>query len=145
MAIKSWAAGLDCVDSRKSIVLKDRGSPSTYKALNPNMLSVAQYQIDGKVITQGARCDKALHVEINKCVIFVELKGSNLLKAVDQITQTIQKLKKDLPGQVVKGRIVTTRTPSPDLRSSTYMKLDRVLRSLGGQLLTKTREFTETI
>ena len=51
----------------------------------------AYYQIDGNVITVGARCDKMILVEEGNQwdQLFIELKGKDVLHAISQLETTI--------------------------------------------------------
>ena len=73
---------------------------------------------------------------------FVECKGSDVLKAVNQLDSSINILRNNLPGYVLKGRIISPRVYSPDLRMQAYKRLREKLK---GQLETRNIVFIELI
>ena len=53
----------------------------------------AGFQVDGNIITEGVRCDKLAVIEKGNnrwTEIFVELKGSDIMHAVEQLEATAQ-------------------------------------------------------
>ena len=53
----------------------------------------AGFQVDGYIITEGFRCDKLAVIEKENdqwTEIFVELKGSDILHAIEQLEATLQ-------------------------------------------------------
>jgi hypothetical protein len=58
--------------------------------LNPNSKKYSVTEIDGCLIKDGARCD-FLVCEIGSASVFVELKGSKIEKACDQLLATIDR------------------------------------------------------
>ena len=51
-----------CSKNAKQIVSRDKGNPQYHKANNVSNSEVTHYQIDGKVIKTGDRCDYLLTV-----------------------------------------------------------------------------------
>ena len=62
-------------------------------------------QVDGCAITEGIRCDNLL-IDWNNNEYFVELKGSDVAKAIEQIMATIPRLHQ--AGANVRAFIVST-------------------------------------
>jgi hypothetical protein len=54
---------------------------------NATRLEVEQIQVDGCAITDGRRCDWLINVEATNRSVFVELKGSDVNHAVEQLTR----------------------------------------------------------
>lgn len=83
-----------CDKNASQIVSRDKGNPRTYhKGINRSKAYVTHYQIDGIVITVGNRCDYLLINEDKKTAYLIELKGSDLVKAAQQLDATEQRLK----------------------------------------------------
>ncbi len=77
---------------------------------------------------------------------FVELKGSDLLKAIDQINSTIDELLKKLENHLINARIVLTKVRVPNLRNNPNMiKFEKRLRKYGGSLELKVSKLQETL
>ena len=74
-----------CSKNAKQIVSRDKGNPQYHKANNVSNSEVTHYQIDGKVIKTGDRCDYLLMNETSKTAYLIELKGSDLVKAASQL------------------------------------------------------------
>ena len=74
----------------------------------------------------------------------VELKGSDLLKAVKQIDASLNalRLQEEL---AINARIVLTRVNSIALRDTQYLRLKKRMKSLGGSLKQQTQQMQETI
>ena len=73
---------------------------------NDNCLA-RQLRIDGYVITENIKKCDYLVLNDDKCAAyFIELKGSDITGAIEQIEQTVKKLEKDLRGYDKKLRIV---------------------------------------
>lgn len=77
---------------RKRLVTGERGKQYAL-CLNPAR-SCAVYQVDGYMVAQGTRCDKLVLVAPVKeqgkwSEVFVELKGSDIKHAIEQLRQSI--------------------------------------------------------
>lgn len=61
---------------------------------NPNQLHIQQVKVDGCVYKEGdgRRCDWLINIAGESLSIFIELKGSDIEGAFDQLAQTQQKL-----------------------------------------------------
>ena len=80
-----------CSKNAVQIVSKDKKNPQYHKGLNPRKAYVTQYQIDGVVIKTGSRCDYLLMNEESQTAYLIELKGSDLVKAAEQLEATERK------------------------------------------------------
>lgn len=92
-------------------------------AHNLNHNSIYQYRVDGDLITheKQLRCDFLLENEDTKRVYFIELKGSDLIHAVEQVENTIRLFSQIIEGYAVLPRIVC--------RSNTHnLQLSKVLK-----------------
>lgn len=67
-----------------------------YIANNPKKCSIEQYQVDGEVFPHGSgpeRCDYLLLNETSSSAYYIELKGSSIPKARNQIDNSVKMLK----------------------------------------------------
>jgi len=67
-----------------------------------------------------------------------------LLRAVEQIDRSIDILLEHLNEFSIEGRIVLTRVNTIDLRNSKYLKLEKRIRNLNGELKKQSRQMNET-
>lgn len=71
---------------------------------------VRQFKIDGKVIsktdTTTERCDYLLVNDTRKDAYYIELKGSDLIKAIQQVEKSIMMFRASLPDYKVFMRII---------------------------------------
>lgn len=95
-----------CSKNAKQIVSRDKGNPQYHKANNVSNSEVTHYQIDGKVIKTGDRCDYLLMNETSKTAYLIELKGSDLVKAASQLEATENALRSQLVEYQLQYRIV---------------------------------------
>jgi hypothetical protein len=130
-------------DKRKIIIVEENkrkfvGRNNTHKLFS-------NFRVDGCLIKKGRKCDYLLlDCDENKAY-FIELKGKDLLSAIEQIEHSIDVLIGRLGNCTINARIVLTRVNTPDLRSSKYIKLERKLKKLNGNILKKTRILEEDL
>ncbi len=114
---------------------------------NESKCIVKKWAIDKVVFKDriDERCDYLIlvHKKIEKVYYWIELKGSDVVKACKQILNTIHQI--EVEGRVHEARIVSSKTPAPALRDITYIKLDNQMRKFGGCLKTYTNQGTERI
>lgn len=70
---------------------------------------VRQYQIDGGVLPKGEdpeRCDYLLLNDSNQRAYFIELKGSDISKAISQIETSVKMIKASIPKYSIYKRII---------------------------------------
>jgi hypothetical protein len=135
-----------CTNCGENRVYPLKEKKSQYRLENPNRKAVCITEIDGCYITEGIRCDY-LAVNCSEfAAFFVELKGSDLLHAVDQINATINLLQVDLDGFSIFARIVATKIAVPNLRNNPkVLKLQKRLKSRNGDLRCAAILMTERI
>ncbi len=130
-------------DHRTKIVLRDKKGKSQFLLNNTNHYQVCCLLIDGCLIEsqEEEKTDflllKCHEKEGDKSSIayFVELKGSNLIKAVRQINNSLNILLGKLEAySIINGRIVTTRIDKIDLGHTEYKALAKRLKKLNGTL-----------
>lgn len=141
-------------DNRTKIVLKDKKGKSQFLVNNPNRYNVCYLLIDGCLIESQEeektdflllKCPKKEEDETS-IAYFVELKGSNLVKAVRQINNSLNILLPKLEEcSIINGRIVTTRVDKIDLGHTDYKALMKRLKKLNGTLEQKSIQMEENI
>ena len=130
-------------DRRKQISIQEKGKK--YLANNKNEKLVSVSRIDDCLIKDGNKCDFLLLNCDNKQAYFIELKGSNLLHAVDQISTSIDRIGGKLSEFKINGRIVPSRVYPPDIRSNKVKRLEKQLKKMGGKLAKKAMVFEENL
>ncbi len=93
---------------RKAVLITsvDRGS-CKHIARNVNQSDVYQFKIDGEVIKgDERRCDWLVINGNAKTAYYIELKGSDIEKAIAQLENTYSILKKEMPDYETYYRIV---------------------------------------
>lgn len=127
------------------VVCRDKGKTQyIYENQSNNFLS--KYRIDGGLIADdGAKCDFLLLNCNKQHSYFIELKGSDIIHAIEQIDRSIERLKSQLAGSKIFARIVLTRVNTTELRNPKYLRLEKKVKSLNGNFKQKTREFKEVV
>lgn len=131
-----------CNKNAAQIVSRDKGNPQYHKADNRRRAYVTHYRIDGTVITTGSRCDFLLMNEDRKAAYLIELKGSDLVKAAEQLEATAKELARELSGYDLRYRIVANKCRTQEIYSAAYRKYQIRWR---GRLLQKTGFIEEEI
>ena len=131
-------------DARASIIIsKDKGNPQKHTANNVNQAYVTHYQIDGVVIKEGQnKCDFLLLNEDTKTAYLIDLKGSDLCKAAQQLEATENILSNDLTAYEKQYRVVANKCKTQEINSSSYIKYKM---KWGHKLVQKTETITENI
>ena len=80
--------GKDCADA--NIVFEQNRRRVCF--YNPNRQICKCVQVDGCAITEGIRCDNMLTSHDERCEYFVELKGTDVRHAIEQLRVSIQTL-----------------------------------------------------
>lgn len=125
-----------CEKRQKEIVSRDRGSPCEHRAANSGGNLVRQYKIDGVVIKDGIKCDFLLLNDEKKTAYYIELKGSDILKAIQQVEETARRLGRQLLNYTQLYRIVY-RTGTLDLHSGKVTEWKA--RNRGKQIIRSSR------
>ena len=119
------------------ITLKDKGNSQKMTINNPNLLTIIKIRVDGCAITGDTqRCDYMLKIENHSNIqeFFIEFKGSNLSKALDQIINTCKLLSSSQGTK--KGFIICNRSPE---NSTENQVLKRKARAQNIILVIKSR------
>ena len=135
----------NCTTSQTTPNAKEKGRE--YRFQNKSRKQVCQIKIDGCYITsQEKKCDFLYIVGECEDWYFIELKGSHLLKAVEQITQTLDYFNSYVMGRVF-ARIVVTKVSHPKSieNDARIRNLRKRLKELGGDLIYTSRLYEEVI
>jgi hypothetical protein len=122
----------------------DKGSKVKYSYENRSADFLSKYSVDGGLIADGgAKCDYLL-LNCNKSKsYFIEIKGSDLIHAIEQIDRSIDLLKTFISDFSIFARIVLTRVNTHDLINTKYLQLAKKVNALGGDLQKKSRVMAE--
>ena len=125
---------VESCDDRPKIVCEE--NKRTYIANNTQRKVVCKVQV-GKLICEGARCDWAVAVVSEEGtgkaleeLFLVELKGSDINHAFEQIVGTIDVLHTNYSVTKWFARVVCAKVSTPQLNSIHYKKLERRLQLL---------------
>ena len=133
-------------EQRKIVTCSDSGSTSAPKYLCKNTSKdyLSKYRVDGGLINDaGAKCD-FLILNCNKHKsFFIELKVSDIIRAIEQIDRSIDLLKDNLDDFSVFARIVLTRVNTIELKDIKYLKLEKKVKQLNGDIIQQTRRMEE--
>ncbi|MBS1735051.1 MAG: hypothetical protein JSS98_00415 [Bacteroidetes bacterium] len=96
---------------RKICVAEDKGKK--FEIVNRSGFQIKKVIVDGclKQSKNEKRCDFLMSIDKinNPVVYFIELKGGDLIKAVEQLNDSITYLKSDFSNYVIHARIIGTR------------------------------------
>ncbi|MCL2682220.1 MAG: hypothetical protein FWE63_01885 [Bacteroidales bacterium] len=130
----------------KIVPFKDKGSSTEYRYENQSSNPLAKYRVDGGLISDdGAKCDYLLLNCKQRQSYFIELKGSDLIRAIEQIDRSIDKLKNQLLDFSFFARIVLSRANTINLRDTKLLRLKKKVESLKGNLKMQSRFLEERI
>jgi len=107
------------------------GKETTFRLINKSKKKVDIFIVDECLLAKYNRdekCDYLFKLNQDKVAYLVECKGSDVIKAISQITSSLNLLKSNLDGNIIKGRVVATKTYTPDIRSRDYVNLREILK-----------------
>ena len=112
-----------CEERQKKIISRDTKSRCEHRAHNPERNLVRHYQIDGGVIVDKTvqKCDFLLLNDDKKNAYLIELKGTHILKTLQQLEETEKHLREDLKAYTLHYRIVY-KANTHAIRGSEYNK-----------------------
>ncbi|MEP7251097.1 MAG: hypothetical protein ABI683_01920 [Ginsengibacter sp.] len=133
-------------DERKICVAEENGKK--YQLFNKSGVTIKKVKVD-KCLPQKAnekRCDFLIEAKEHKRVIFIELKGGDLNKAVIQILSSIVYLKNEFGNYKIDARIIGSKDV-PDLKiTPNYRKLAKEILPTNGTIERGTNNiYTESI
>ena len=126
----------DCLaffDNRKIMNVEENSRK--FVGINSKNKPFTLYRVDGCIMMEGQKCDFLLLNCSELLAYLIELKGSDLIRAVRQINATLSHLLGNLTDfKKINARIVLTKVNTPDLKSTELIKLEKRIRQLGGTL-----------
>ena len=132
---------------KRAIVVVQENATVKYIGVNPNSKEFSLFKIDGYVIAteNKAKCDYLLIRCLDSHCFFIELKGSDLVHAANQIIETINTLKTKLTGHVLNARIILSRTTSLSMKHANIRTLQKIVNETGGNLIHSNIQLKETL
>lgn len=119
---------------KKNCVVSENGK--AFRLINNSGFEFAHYKVDSCLIKDNneQKCDHLFVVDKKHegAAYFVELKGTRLADAINQLLNSINILYKSLPEYKIYARIVGKRV-TPNIKSR-RAKLDERLKNFGGDL-----------
>ncbi len=132
-----------CQTNQKTVVSKENGN--SHILHNHAGYSVFQYRVDGGIVKDaaGERCDFIVEVQkpSDRLAYIVELKGSDLNKALSQIKTTINGFREKLKGYQILPRVVVHKTTTHDIQGKQY----RDFKKMYPRLVVKNKKLEENI
>lgn len=118
-----------------------------YTLENSGRECIAKITVDNGLLTAGSgkKADYLLLRCEQDIAYFVELKGCDVAKACEQILSTITLLQSIVNTYRINARIVCSRVPTPDLRSSHRVRLENSCKRKNGTLIISTIQYTELL
>ena len=129
---------------RSNIVARDTGAQHRFRATNPSAKHFNLFKIDGNIVTTATKekCDFLL-IEFSRnknkeldCKpvhsYFIELKGSNLRKANEQVLQSIKDLYPSISTSIPHARIILKRINTLEINSIEEKKLIAYIKQRKG-------------
>ena len=136
-----------CEPKQKQIICRDRGNKQKYVANNTDSDYVYQYRFDGDIVREGKRCDYLLWNDTKKHLYFIELKGTDLGYALEQIDASEMICKKNFPKKMKECKSISYRVILNKVRTTAiYNTKEKAFkRRHVGDLIYRTMLYEETI
>jgi hypothetical protein len=137
----------DCTDCSEGKRIVAEENKRKYILQNPSKKKVCKIRIDGCVISSQTKrkCDYLIIVCELEYMYFIELKGKDLISAVEQLTETVKHFQSEC--NEVKGkifaRVVLSKVPMPKSieADSRVVALRKLLKKLGGDFAYSSVQF----
>ena len=112
-----------CEERQSIIVSRDTGARREHRAFNNDACRVTQYKIDGDIVCDTSiRCDFLTMNDDRRDAYLIELKGSDIEHAIDQLEETARRFQNELRGYCIRYRLVCSRVKTQATRSIKYKK-----------------------
>lgn len=120
------------------VFINDKGGSSTYNGINKRKHNLIAYRIDGGLMgaNDGKQCDFGLYCKDLKELRLIELKGSDVDEAFKQLENTIKRLLDHSINSSTRvfARIVASKVKTPDIKTQTKIRLEKLLLARNGNL-----------
>ena len=109
---------------QKIIVSAENGRKHT--AINPSgKYEVRHYRLDGELVKNEVCCDYLLVNDSGNKVYYIELKGSDFARAVDQVQSGERLCRNSFHGYAAYYRIVASKTRTQELNSAKFRRFQQ--------------------
>lgn len=99
-----------CIVPTQNPILTFEEQKSIFQVVNKGRRPLERHQVDGCLIVDGVKCDWLLVDTTSGREIYIELKGSDIKHAVNQICATVNALTKN-SAEVKLGYVICTKCP----------------------------------
>ncbi len=126
-----------------NIKFEENGKKIVFR--NPQRKSCLKIQVDGCVITQGVRCDNLLKIggiSDTGSEFYIELKGTDIVHAAEQLSKTISSLHND--ESEVSAYIICSNV-KPAVRTSIQIQKVKFKNALNAKLIVKESGYQEIL
>lgn len=124
--------GCVLVRTHKRISVSESGR--TFTLVNPKQIKISVVTVDGCAIREGERCDY-MYSSSSGRELYLELKGSDIRKAVAQIQASVLQLSPKGSRKLRTAVIVSSRVPSED--TSTMIAKRKLIQEVVASLRIK--------
>lgn len=132
-----------CEKNQAIVVSKDKGNSREHRAINPrSSFDLRHYKLDGDVVSQTRCCDFLLVNDTKGKAYLIELKGSKIEDAIDQLEAGEQICKPELRGYTFFYRVVCSKAKTHQIQGSQVRKFKD---KKGSRLIIKENILTETL
>jgi len=134
----------ECELHQKEFICRDPGEKRVYRVINPNgKFDVRKYKLDGKLVKNKTCCDFTVINDTSRMVYYVELKGRDVGKAVDQLIAGERICRIELQGYLSFYRIVSSKSPTVRMEPKNFRNLKEMVGRT--RFICKTGEFIEVL
>ncbi len=143
-----------CQNLGKPLNVSIEEKEKKYEYKNNAGRTLIRCKVDDCVNINNGKCDYLLIDDTCRIAYFIELKGSDLNKAIDQIENTINHIANKLKNYEIRIRIILSRTNTTALESSKVKKFKMYINKLNKQnnknisknvFICKSRQYTENV
>lgn len=133
-----------CLISSSQTKFSVYGDKKSYILENPGRKTISKYVVDDCLLAALRDEEKCDYLFVNNSNgYFVELKGSDVPKAIKQLISTIGYLRNDVRGNLLARIVCSKFRRAPDTKSSQeYLKL---MKLTDDNLIIKSKQLTESI
>ena len=137
-----------CVKNSTQTSFSVRGGKTYYLLQNPESKDVSKYIVDDcllRNLQHEEKCDYLFTVTNDEITngYFIELKGSDVSKAIKQVASSIGHLKSNVNGKLF-GRIICSKFPKAPYTKSSHPYLS-LMKTVRGNLIIKSQQLTESL
>lgn len=112
-----------CTIKQKEIISEEGGKK--HHAHNKYQNDVRHYKLDGGLVSQQKCCDYLLLNDTKKQAYFIELKGNDIKKGIEQLKCGVKIFSPELSGYDILCRLVCSRAKTHNVHDSTFRKFKK--------------------